>query len=558
MGTRCGRRWGAKLSVAVLLGAAIAIPGHSPACPSCSSLQMTLTETIQNADVAALAVLVERGGDRAANEAAINGANGAAPADPFLNPVTEESTFRVERFLKGGEKFEANHVFQSLYLGAHPDGTRFLVTAVLDEKKRPSWSTPTGLSDASFEYLTKLLDAPPKGADRLAYFEPYLGNADRVVSSDAYEEFAKAPFADLRDLKPKMRREQLLAWLADPAIDAIHRRLYLTMLGICGLPEDVPLVEGMIKSQDPKGRMALDALLACYLNLKGVEGVPLIEELFLGNDKAEYTDTYSAIMAIRIHDQEGGAVPRDRLKKALRLVLERPSLADMVISDLQRWQDWEVMDRLVELFKSADDKSAWVRVPVVNYLRACPLPEAAKKLEELKRIDPEAVRRASQFFAPTVAATPKTSDPTTPQETDVGPDGEPPVALDESEGGDESGDPTVTADANTASEDEADSVTADTTTGETPNTAAKAADQGEKLASKDSGPAPETKALKSSSAVTAPPKTAPPKTTTPASESESKPWSAVQIALVVGAAAGSLFVTLKLLFTGGRRRSPAS
>ena len=44
------------------------------------------------------------------------------------------------------------------------------------------------------------------------------------------------------------------------------------------------------------------------------------------------------------------------------------------------------MDRLVKLFKNADDDSIWVRVPVINYLRACPLPEAKQHIEELAKI----------------------------------------------------------------------------------------------------------------------------------------------------------------------------
>src|SRR5690606_30755075 len=79
-------------------------------------------------------------------------------------------------------------------------------------------------------------------------------------------------------------------------------------------------------------------------------------------------------------------------------MLDRPELADLVIPDLARWEDWEVMPRLVQLFKEADEKSSWVRVPVINYLRACPLPEAQQYIAELEKVDPDAVRRANTFF----------------------------------------------------------------------------------------------------------------------------------------------------------------
>jgi hypothetical protein len=82
-----------------------------------------------------------------------------------------------------------------------------------------------------------------------------------------------------------------------------------------------------------------------------------------------------------------------------------------VIADLARWQDWSAIDKLVALFKNATADNIFVREPVVNYLRACPLPEAAAAVKELERIDPEAVRRAATLagLAGVVAAAPATT-----------------------------------------------------------------------------------------------------------------------------------------------------
>jgi hypothetical protein len=83
-----------------------------------------------------------------------------------------------------------------------------------------------------------------------------------------------------------------------------------------------------------------------------------------------------------------------------------------VIADLARWEDWSVIDRLSELFEKADADNIFVREPVVNYLRACPLPEAAAAIAKLEKIDPEAVRRAATLagfagaLAPGAAAKP--------------------------------------------------------------------------------------------------------------------------------------------------------
>jgi hypothetical protein len=179
------------------------------------------------------------------------------------------------------------------------------------------------------------------------------------------------------------------------------------MLGVCGNAKDVPMLADMLSSSDRKAKAGLDALIACYMTLKGPTALELVEDLYLKNDKAEYADTYAAIMAIRFHGSETEVVPRQRLVRALRYMLDRPQLADLVIPDLARWEDWDVMPKMVELFKTADEKSSWVRVPVINYLRACPKPEAKQCIEELEKIDPAAVKRANTFFpfggAPTPA-----------------------------------------------------------------------------------------------------------------------------------------------------------
>jgi hypothetical protein len=59
---------------------------------------------------------------------------------------------------------------------------------------------------------------------------------------------------------------------------------------------------------------------------------------------------------------------------------------------------------LVDLFVNADPDNNWVRVPVVNYLRACPLDEAKEALKKVEKIDPESVRRANTFFSIPVPA----------------------------------------------------------------------------------------------------------------------------------------------------------
>ena len=42
--------------------------------------------------------------------------------------------------------------------------------------------------------------------------------------------------------------------------------------------------------------------------------------------------------------------------------------------------------------------TSWVRMPVVNYLRACPLPKAKKYMSDLEKLDPKTFKRARAFW----------------------------------------------------------------------------------------------------------------------------------------------------------------
>lgn len=384
--------------VALLLPAvALVAAGIAWACPFCSAVSMTLTEEINAADAAVIARLAGEQPEEAELE------------DGRSRPVKVK--FDIVEVLKGKELLEGTEQIEVLYFGQDDAKPEFLITGI--DPQALSWATPIGLSERAGEYVRQLSSLPESGGDRLAFFQEYFEDEDPLLAADAYDEFAKAPYADVKDLRDRMHHDKLIAWIQDPEVTASHRRLYLTMLGVCGSEEDVDVLEQMITSDDRQMKTALDAIVACYLTLKGPDGLPLVEDRFLKNMEAEYTDIYAVIMALRFHGQEEDIIPKERLVKALGHMLDRPQYADLVIPDLARWEDWSVMERLVELFKNADEDSSWVRVPVINYLRACPLEEAETYLAELEQIDPDAVKRARIHY--TVAGSsppppPPTSD----------------------------------------------------------------------------------------------------------------------------------------------------
>lgn len=357
-------------------------------CPFCSAVTNTFSEDIAGMDVVFIGRLTNPGQEANASSAA---------SDP---PATSLASFRVDKILKGKDLLGASRTISTPFFGDAQQGDSFLVMG--SDPSNLSWSAPLRVNERQQAYLLELMALPKEGPARLVFFQEYLQDEDPMLAQDAYDEFARSPYDVVKQLKDQMDHDQLVEWIEDPNVSASHRRLYLTMLGICGSEEDLPMLERRMRSSEAADKSGLDALIACYLTLRGPEGVALVEELFLkqrdDNFSGDYADVYAAIMALRFHGDQADVIPRARIIQALRHLLDNPQMADLVIPDLARWEDWTQLDRLIELFKNVDEKSNFVRLPIINYVRACPLPAADQALAQFKQIDPEAVQRAMTFF----------------------------------------------------------------------------------------------------------------------------------------------------------------
>ena len=390
-----------KSLVSALLSAALAatwLPltaSPAAACPFCGSVQSTLAQDINSADVAVVARLIALPPPTESKDGELN----VAP------PIAK---FAVIEVLKGAAALGSAKQVEAPFFDDKPLGGEYLILG--QQPPAIVWAPPTLLTPRSRQYISEIVKLPASGVERIAYYQEYLDDKEDLLSRDAFDEFALAPYPDLQKLKSRMHHDTIVERIQNPDITPSHRRLYLTMLGVCGGPADLPMLERLMHNDDPKFKMGLDATVACYLTLKGAAGLPLVEDLFLRvkpdgfwtkAPPEEFTDIFSVVMALRfVGQQDNGPIPRDRIVEAMRLVLDHPRLADQAVMDLARWQDWTVMDRLVELFKSKDpETTSFVRIPVINYLRACPLPQAKVVIEELRKIDPKAVQTSEMQYA---------------------------------------------------------------------------------------------------------------------------------------------------------------
>jgi hypothetical protein len=129
-----------------------------------------------------------------------------------------------------------------------------------------------------------------------------------------------------------------------------------------------------------------------------------------------FSETYAVMQALRfLWTYEPNLIPADRLKESMRLLLDRQELADLVITDLARWKDWTLQDRLMAMYDDEKFAIPAIRRAVVRYLYYCSQekgstaadgsetrPETALKAEAnlklLEQKDPKTVSDAKRFL----------------------------------------------------------------------------------------------------------------------------------------------------------------
>ena len=68
------------------------------------------------------------------------------------------------------------------------------------------------------------------------------------------------------------------------------------------------------------------------------------------------------------------------------LLRERAPLAETIIEDFARWEDWSVAPQLMAIY--AGGQQPWNNAMIIKYLQACPQPAAKHFLQKLASDEP--------------------------------------------------------------------------------------------------------------------------------------------------------------------------
>lgn len=369
------------------------------ACPFCPAPGLTLAEQLETADVAVLSKWVS------AVEPDFE------QGDPGSVTVAVVDTLREhpDRKVKKGQKIQLNQ-----HRAGKP-GDLLLLVGVVDTVI--AWNSPIGIDQASYEYLSKAPSRESDPAIRLAYFLQHLESENKLISDDAYAEFAIAPYEQVVALSEQFPREKLRKWLTDPETPVTRIGLYGLMLGLAGNEEDKKFLEEIILDDSSDIRLGIDGVIGGYLILTGEKGLEVIKESKLRTTSPDekpipFSETFAAMQALRfLWQYASDEVEPEKIRSAMRMLLERPELADLVINDLTRWKDWSIGERLLKLYGKGEFDVPTINRAIAGFFlvtiqskddKAGPTAEQVKLAEQflakLEKEDPRTLQHAKRLY----------------------------------------------------------------------------------------------------------------------------------------------------------------
>ncbi len=380
------------LIVCLAVTVCLIVQSVTMACPFCSAPSLTLTERLAQADAAVLVEWID--GQKPAKNKAGN------------------TVYRIKQIARAsGNELK---VGGKITLPRYRTGKKGELFMLMGSKAVAlEWGSPMEVSGFSFAYLTEAPSPDAPTAKRLAYFVKFLEAPDRIIANDAYAEFANAPYKDITAVAKLLPREKIRKWVASSETPVTRIGLYGLLIGLCGTKEDAKLIEAKISEKTDDFRLGMDGVMSGYLMLMGDKGLDVIDKLKLTDRKVAFSETYSAMQALRFMWTYGNdRIKKERLRQSMRLLLDRPELADLVIADLARWKDWSVQSQLMEIYGKGDFNVPSIKRAIIRYMivstRDTPSGDAVKKpphvvdgekhLKLLRQNDPKTVKQAERFF----------------------------------------------------------------------------------------------------------------------------------------------------------------
>ena len=242
------------------------------------------------------------------------------------------------------------------------------------------------LRPTTLAFLRAIPSLPPADdvGPRLRAFVPWLTHEDPMVSASARKAFADAPYEAVEAAARDVSVDALVPVLANPRRSASSRGAMFLLLGLAGRRAERKLLAQWMADRTSQHAAGYDALLAAWIMQTGPRGLVAIERL-LRDPRTETRIVGTAyVRALGFHGRNGAALTRERIRAALRTLLDQPSAYGPAVHELRKLEAWEDTEAVLAACERNRKFAPWVLGPTLSFLEAQDSDEARALHAELE------------------------------------------------------------------------------------------------------------------------------------------------------------------------------
>jgi hypothetical protein len=120
----------------------------------------------------------------------------------------------------------------------------------------------------------------------------------------------------------------------------------------------------------------------------------------LQNDKVdEFNERYAALTMLRFSwDDHPEVLSKQQIVQGLTLALAVPDIADFAIDELRAWKQWDMTDKVLDLFKKPSHDSKFIDRAVLRFALSASSPRAEAFVAAQRKRDPVWVRETEELL----------------------------------------------------------------------------------------------------------------------------------------------------------------
>lgn len=213
--------------------------------------------------------------------------------------------------------------------------------------------------------------------DRWQFFLQLFDHSDPSIRQLAYLEIGRAPYSVIKQLGKRVPRDSYEFYLRDPKY-LKWRSLAILLLAQSEKASDRQYIRDSFRSAHRFGLTSnLAALTAAAVEVDGNSAIDFVEQNYFRKNGKSLEEVRAVSNALSILGKQTKPVLQDQIVSAYRhLIHHYPVVAADIADDLQKWERFELADKMSLILEEQDSLKFEARQPIRQYIRAATASEA--------------------------------------------------------------------------------------------------------------------------------------------------------------------------------------